>query len=52
MATTIICITKDDINVRRAGLHYDVVLNNSVILNFTEDALNELLHNFDLLKED
>jgi hypothetical protein len=48
---TIILITKEDIQTTPVGKHIQVATpENSIILNFTRDALEELLTDYEKIK--
>ena len=39
----IICLTKEDINTRKFGGHYEIITESGFRINFTEEALEEFL---------
>jgi hypothetical protein len=47
----IICLTKDDIKTSKLGFNYRVQVNESLELNFTKEALDELFNDVKAIDE-
>lgn len=44
--THVILITKEDINLSAMGTHYDLNCQGDLVINFTKEALTELITNY------
>lgn len=47
-----ICLTKEDIVTQRMGCHFEIITPNGLNINFTPEAVNELISDFTQLLRD
>lgn len=52
MATTIILLTKKDIETIKVGNHYQINISDSLSINFTQEAIDELINDCNSIKQD
>lgn len=50
--TICLLITKEDIETTKIGLHYQIKTKEGVTINFTPDALDELIADYEALKKE